>query len=313
MLDAGCEPGGAAILLGLSHVQDWALQRKASADEPEKNSGMFELRDTEVGQESTFPARENICVFWGERSVLVSKGFVPLLQQTPGSSESESAGRGFPCPTVSTPQILLPGRSTYPLYLAKSSPMEEAIPISVSCKVSPPPPAFLGSTRGGLGALAGQGAWFQPSCSGLSLGFIPWKSPGSCRRGTHRAPGPAACIGHTPFFQSMFLAADPSPTGDPGPVSGSQGHISKPQTLIDCLMKARLRHLHTGPILLGIICEQWFWVTLELRQACTHQGNTPAPRVPRGSDTASGLSSAFSDIRRSLREASRNQRDRLSW
>lgn len=253
MLDAGCEPGGATILLGLSRVQDWALQRKASADEPEKNGGVFELRDNEVGQEPTLPARENSCVFWGEWSVLVSKGLVPLLQQTSGSSESGSAGRGFPCLTISTPQILLPGRSTYPLYLAKSSPMEEAIPITFFCRVSPPPPAFLGSTQGGLGALAGQGAQLQPSCSGLSLGFIPWKSPGTCRRGTHRVPGPAACIGHTPFVQAIFLAADPSPTA-PEPVSGSQGHISKPQALTDCLMKARCRHLHTGPVLLGMLC-----------------------------------------------------------
>lgn len=75
MLDAGCEPGGATILLGLSCVQDWALQRKASADEPEKNGGVFELRDNEVGQEPTLPARENICVFWGEWSALVSSHF----------------------------------------------------------------------------------------------------------------------------------------------------------------------------------------------------------------------------------------------
>lgn len=87
MLDAGCEPGGAAILLGLSRVQDWALQRKASADEPEKNDSVFGLSDAKVGQELTFPSCENICVFQGEWRALVSKGLIPLLQRTSGSSE----------------------------------------------------------------------------------------------------------------------------------------------------------------------------------------------------------------------------------
>jgi len=52
MLDVGCEPWKAAILLCLSCVQVWVLQLRAPADE-QKNSSVFEWRDTKVGQKST--------------------------------------------------------------------------------------------------------------------------------------------------------------------------------------------------------------------------------------------------------------------
>lgn len=65
MLDVGCKPLKSAILLCLSYVQVWTLQLRASADELEKNSSVFEWRDAKVGQKSMFPSCENIC-FSGE-------------------------------------------------------------------------------------------------------------------------------------------------------------------------------------------------------------------------------------------------------
>lgn len=66
MLDVGCEPWKAAILLCLSCVQVWAPQLTAPADEPEKNSSVFEWRDAKVGQKSMFSSCENICFSAGE-------------------------------------------------------------------------------------------------------------------------------------------------------------------------------------------------------------------------------------------------------
>lgn len=66
MLDVGCEPWKAAILLCLSCIQVWALQLRAPADEPEKNSTVFEWRGAKVGQKSMFPSYENICFLEGE-------------------------------------------------------------------------------------------------------------------------------------------------------------------------------------------------------------------------------------------------------
>lgn len=82
MLDVGCEPWKAAILLCLSCVQVWALQLRAPADESE-NSSVFEQRDAKVGQKSTFPSWENICFSrWGggKWRALVSKELSPLLK-----------------------------------------------------------------------------------------------------------------------------------------------------------------------------------------------------------------------------------------
>lgn len=152
MLDVGCEPWKAAIVLCLSSFEVWALQLRAPADEQE-NSSMFERIDAKVGQKSVFPSCENTCFSEGENEVhWFLKGSVHFWKRTSvwlcGTMALTSC---YFCPSDLPPRLLDPApmRShtlTHQASFGDVSWWRATHPHLLSCRSSPFPFGFLGFT-----------------------------------------------------------------------------------------------------------------------------------------------------------------------